>query len=450
MQPTPPDAGLPHHVRRTLALAGPMVLTRVGLVAMSTADVVVLGRAAAEELAAYVLGYAVYDSFIAVSVGLLLGVPVLVARETGAGRDAAAGLVWRRGLVLALALGGALALVLQGGVWVFRATGQEPALAEPAGRVVAILGLALPFLAAYYVSAAFLEALHRPGVAFAAVAAGNAVNLGLNLVLVFGLGPVPPLGAPGAAAATVATFALLAVGLGLYVRFAFRARRRYGVGATRAPGPAPGAFEQARIGFAAGAAFLLEAGAFTAMALLVGGLGALALAAHGVLFQFIAITFMVAYGIAGATQVRVGNAWGRGDPWGVRLAGWTGLGLAGFFTGAAALLYAAAPATLLRLFTDEPAVIAAALPAFVWMTLALVFDGGQTVMSNACRGRGDAWAPTALHFGSYWIVMVPGAWAFAYGLGHGLAGIYQGILAASLVSLAVLAARFAWLTRERR
>jgi Na+-driven multidrug efflux pump len=50
------------HVLRTLALAWPMILSRVGIVAMFAADVVVLGRAGATELADYVLGQAVNDS----------------------------------------------------------------------------------------------------------------------------------------------------------------------------------------------------------------------------------------------------------------------------------------------------------------------------------------------------------------------------------------------------
>lgn len=100
---------LDRHVRRTLLLAWPMILSRVGIVTMHTIDVIVLGRAGATELADYVLGQAVQDSLIAMVIGLLLGVPVLVARETGAGNDAAAGQIWRRGLGFALALGLALA-----------------------------------------------------------------------------------------------------------------------------------------------------------------------------------------------------------------------------------------------------------------------------------------------------------------------------------------------------
>jgi MATE family multidrug resistance protein len=445
MTPTAPDQiSLRRHVARTLVLAWPMILSRVGLVTMFTIDVVVLGRAGADELADYVLGQAIADSLVGMTIGLLIGVPVLVARETGAGNDAAAGRIWRRGLAFGVGLGLVLAAALQGAEALYLATGQAPDLAAGAAAVTRIVALALPCIAAYYVSAAFLEALHRPGVALVAILIANAANFALNLALVFGLGPIPPLGALGSAVATVLVFLGLALGMAAYVLRAFPERARYGL---VAPGVAPPFAAQARLGFAAGASFLLEAGAFTVVTLIVGRLGALALAAHGVLFQFLALTFMVAYGIAGATQVRVGNAWGRRDRRGVALAGWTGLALAALSTGAATAAFASFPRTAIGVFTSDAAVLAAAAPLMVWVALATVFDGGQSVMNNACRGRGDAWFPTLLHFGSYWLVMAPLAWALTFPLGQGLAGVYQAIAIASVVSLAALALRFRRLSR---
>jgi MATE family multidrug resistance protein len=442
------DNTLARHVRRTVRLAWPMVLSRVGIVATGAIDVIVLGRAGAGPLADYVLGQAIQDSLIAMTVGLLLGVPVLVARETGAGNPAACGAIWRRGLAFGLALGAALCAGLQFAEPVFLLTGQDPALAARAAAVTRVLAFALPGIALYYVSASFLEALHRPLVGLVAIAIGNALNLGLKVLLVFGWGPIPALGAVGCALATATTFAVLALGLALWVRFALPGRRRLGIGRP-SPGAAPPLAEQIRVGLASGGSFLFEASSFTVMTLFIGWLGALALAAHGVAFQFLALTFMIAFGIAGATQVRVGNAWGHGDARGMVLAGWSGLGLAAALTGLVALAVATRPGAFLALFTTDPAVAAAAAAVLPWVLLATVFDGGQSVMNNACRGRGDTWVPTALHFGSYWLVMVPAAWAFAFPGGQGLAGIYQGILLASVVALAVLAVRFRALSRGR-
>ena len=449
MTSTPTDANaIARHVRGTMLLALPMIASRVGVVGIHMVDVIVLGRAGAEPLADYVLGQAIQDSLIAMVIGLMLGVPVLVARETARGNEAAAGAIWRRGLVIGALIGLALTGGLQFAGRLFLLSGQEPALAARAGAVAATLAFAMPFVALFHVSAAFLEALHRPLTGTIAIVIGNLLNLGLNVLLVFGAGPIPALGAVGCALATVITFVLLATGLGLYVRLALPGRARYGIGVPL-DAPVPPGAEQARIGLFSGGSFLIEATAFAAMTFFVGWLGLLALAAHGVVFQYTAVTFMIAFGIAGATQVRVSNAWGAGSPRDVALAGWTGLGLASLCTLAAATLVALRPEGFVRVFTSDPEVIAAALPVLVWVLLATVFDGGQSVMNNACRGRGDTWVPTALHFGSYWLVMVPAAWVFVFPAGQGLSGIYQGILLASVVSVAVLALRFRRLSRER-
>ena len=446
MDATTPNHSIADHIRRTLVLAWPVMLARVGLVGLSAADVLVLGRAGTEDLADYTLGLSIYDSLLATLAGLTMGVGVLTARETGAGRGVVAGTIWRRGLIYGALVGGALALILQFSPQIFEALGQTPERAASAGSVTRLVALALPFVAIYFVTTTFLEALHAPKVGMIAVALANVSNLAFNIVFVFGLGPIPAMGAEGAAASTVLNSALLAAGLWLYTRHALPGRERFGIG--RRERSAPPAAEQRRIGYGAGMSYGFEAGAFVMMTLFVGWLGTVALAVQALVFQFLALTFMVAFGLATATQVRVGNAWGRGDARGMALAGWTGLGLATVCSGIAAVIYVLFPVPALRLFTDEPALLAAAAPVMLWMALAVIFDGNQSVMSHACRGRGDTWVPTALHLFSYWVVMVPAGWWFAIRQEGGVTGIYQGIVLASVVSVTVMGLRFRHLTRR--
>lgn len=442
------DGSFRRHVSRTLALALPIVMTRIGIIGLSTVDVLVLGRAGERHLADYVLGETVYGGLVAVMAGLVLGVPVLTARLVGEGREAATGAVWRHALLYGFLVGSAFTLLLLASPWLFSAGGYEAEAARRAGRVAAVIGFTMPFVAVYFVSASYLEAVQRPGPGFAAIALANLGNLGLNLLLVFGAGPVPAMGAVGCALATVINTALLAAGLSFYVRYRLPGREKFGIGRPE-PASALTAREQRRIGYSAGASYALEAGAFTALTLFVGYLGITALAAHGILFQFLAFTFMIAYGIAGATQVRVGNAWGRGDPLGMAMAGWSGLALAVAFTLPVCLVYLAFADVAIGLFTADAVVRSAAAPVLIWMILALLTDGGQTVMNSACRGRGDTWVPTLLHLASYWGVMVPGALVLVFPLGQGLAGIYQAILIASVFSFAALAMRFEMLRRRR-
>ncbi|MEM8571681.1 MAG: MATE family efflux transporter [Pseudomonadota bacterium] len=432
-----------YHVRRTLVLAWPMILSRVGLVTMSMIDVIVLGRAGAQELANYILGQAVYDSLVGMIVGLLLGVPVLVARETGAENPGATGTILRRGLVLALILGAVLWLPMQFSGYLYAFAGQSEALVAQAGRVTAILAYGLPCIGLYYVCAAYLEALERPIPGFVAIATANVLNLVFNVILVHGWGPIPALGAVGCALATVFTFGLAALGMLIYLRRDILRRRE-------TTSIVPPMREQTQIGLASGGAFLFEASSFAVLVLIIGQLGALALAAHGILFQFLALTFMIGFGIAGATQVRVGNAWGRNDWPGMARAGWTGLVLACLGTGAMTLLLGLNREIYVALFTDDAAVAAVALPVMIWAMLTPIFDGGQTVMNAACRGRGDTWFPTGLQFINYIVVLVPAAWLLAIPLGQGLAGVYQAIVLASILSVTLLGFRFHWLTRPQR
>nr|WP_281392752.1 MATE family efflux transporter [Roseospira goensis] len=431
-------------------------MARLGFMAFTSVDVIVLGRAGAEPLAEYVLGAAVVDGLLATLAGLLMGVPVLAAQADGAGARGGVGRIWRQGVAYGLVVGALLGVLLAlCAEPLFLLAGQDPDLAARAATVAAIMALGLPSLAVVLVGATFLEALSRPLPGMLAVLLANLSNLGLNIVLVFGWGPIPALGALGCALATAINALLLAVGISLYVRYGLRDRVHLGLAGDAAAGaplwsPAPwrGAGRLRGIGYAAGVAQGLEAGSFTVLTLLVGLLGSLALAVHGVMFQFVGLTFMIAFGLATATQVRVGNAVGRRDPRGVALAGWVGLGLSTVVTGAAAVAYLLWPEALLRVFTTDEAVLAAAVPVMLWAALALVCDGGQSVMNHACRGCGDTWTPTGLHVLSYWVVMVPVAALLALPLGQGVSGVFQAIALASVVSMAVLMVRFAVLARR--
>ena len=440
-------ATLRWHVRRTLTLAWPVILSRVGVLMMTTLDVVVVGRAGAQELAYYVLGYAIVDSLIAVMAGLQLGVPVLTARSIGAGNPHYAATIWRRGLIFSVGVGLAAALVVQAAPWFFAATGQEADLARGGGAVTALLAFSLPLVGLFLVSAMLLEALEKPFHATIAVAIANVVNLGLSIVFVFGFGPIPAMGAWGCALATVITSAGLGIGLACYVRFLLPGRERFGFGVPATAVSVAG-HEQRKIGYAGGASYGLEAAAFTGITVLAGLLGVIGLAAMGVLFQLFAFTFMISFGIAGATQVRVGNAWGRADARGMAQAGWAGFGLSLVFSALASLLFLLFPTFFIGLLTTDQQVVAATLPVMIWMVMALLADGGQSVLNHACRGRGDTWIPTLLHLISYWFVMLPLAWLFALRLDGGASGLYQAILISSLVSLIAMGSRFILLSRR--
>ena len=93
-------------------------------------------------------------------------------------------------------------------------------------------------------------------------------------------------------------------------------------------------------------------------------------------------------------------------------------------------------------YTTDLNLLALTTPLIAFSAFILVVDGGQNVMASALRGRGDTWVPTVLHVISYFVVMMPAAFYLTFSLEHGPMGLVEAIMAASVVSVSLLAARF--------
>src|SRR3546814_10939783 len=86
---------------------------------------------------------------------------------------------------------------------------------------------------------------------------------------------------------------------------------------------------------------------------MMGWLGTIPLAAHGIVLQLASIAFMIPLGLASAATVRVGVAFGRGDRRGLKRAGDTALAIAVAVAVAAAILFWTIPDWLIGLYLDE-------------------------------------------------------------------------------------------------
>lgn len=440
--------GLVRHVRDLAVLAAPVVVARSGIMVMGLVDTVMVGRFSAEELAYLGIGLAPITVLLLILTGLLMGTLVVTAGAFGSGDERGCGAVWRRSLAYALSLGTIAATICAFGEPLLRLLGQGDELAREGGAVVRVIGLGLPGAAVFLTTTFFLEGLRRPLPGMVMMIAANVVNAALNWIFVYGYLGLPAMGAVGSAWATTGVRLFLAAGLVGYV-WTMADARRYGVrDGARTPWTAWA--RQRRIGYAAATSIGVEGTAFSALNVFSGWLGVLPLAAFSIALNLITIVFMVAIGIGAATAVRVGMAHGRGDATEVAFAGWTGLGVAVVAMTMFAIVFALAPEALAAAYTTDPPLRAAAVPLIAISAWILIVDGGQGVMANALRGRGETWGPTLLHTTSYFVVMIPLGWVLAFPLNRGVLGLYEAILVASVISVSLLSARFAWLGRRDR
>ena len=432
-----------------LKLAGPVVLARLGIMTMGLTDAIIVGRYSATELGYHALGWAPTNVIITMVVGLLAGVQVMTARAVGGGRRGDAGAVLRRGIAYSLWIGlASTVFLLIVGPPFLRSIGLSQDLAEGATGPLLVFSLSLLPYAVSVAASFWLEGLSRPGPGVWAMWIANLVNLGLNLLLVPGTFGLPAMGAVGGGWATLGARVALCVFMLAYIA---RMAEATELGVFRRPIRDRAAeAEQRRIGFGAGLSNVFEVAAFNSLNIIAGWIGALAVAGWAIVLNVTAVIFMVPLGLATAAAVRVGSAYGAGDPAGERRATAVALGVTAVYGVLVGLVVLPLAGPIVGVYTHDAETLAMTVAGLALACLMFLPDALQVVAAQSLRARGDVWAPTVTHLASYVLLMAPLAWWLAIPMGLGLPGMIWAIIIASLVSCGLLLARTWMLNRRGR
>lgn len=430
-----------------LTLAWPVILSRVGIMMMGLVDVLVVSHFSTVELGYQALGWGPTAVVMTTAIGLVSGVQVMSSRHIGEGRPEATGGVFRRGLVFAFWFGMAAGgLLYFGGPPLLRASHFTPDLANGASKVLRVLAWSMPAQVILTAATFYLEALSRPRPATLAMWVCNGINLALNLVFVPGAFGLPAMGAAGAAWATFGSRGVLAIWLLIYI---VRMPDARALGLFNKPiDGGKAAWEQLKVGFGAALSFFVEVAAFNAMNFYASWIGGLAVAGWAIILNVLAIVFMAPLGVATATAVLVGRAYGAKDRRGVVRAGTLGFGLSVVILSVVAVVVFFGSELIAGAYTPDPLLLAVVAPGLAFCWLFFILDGLQVVGAQSLRARGDVWLPSATHTFSYVAVMVPLAWVLAFPLHMGLTGILWGMLIATAVAASLLIGRFMMLARR--
>lgn len=435
------------HALAMVRLALPIVFARAGWMFMSFVDLLMVGRFDTVELAYMSLASIMISVAYVTMMGMMLGTLVTTSNLFGQQRYGDLGAVWRRSIPYAFTLGSLILLATLFSEPILLIAGQDPNVARNAGEVMRVYGYGMPLGGLVFVTCQyFLEGIKRPIPAMVLMLVANLINVGLNWVLIYGHFGFDALGAVGSAWATTIIRIFLTVGLIIYI-FNMRDAEKYGV-RRRYRGGFKAWAEQRRIGYAAGLSFGIEHMGFVLLFMFAGMLGTLDLAAVTIVFNAFGLCFMVASGIASAAAVQVGIAYGEQSARGMALAGWTGFGLQLAVLFLPAVLMVTVPGSFARIYTDDPALIALAMPIYVLGGIALLMDTTQMLWSNVLRARHDKWFATLSHFACYMVIMVPLSWYCAFTLDHRGEGLFEALIIASVISVSLLTGRFVHLCNK--
>ncbi len=428
-----------------LKLATPIVAIQVGMMLMGVVDTIMVGQLSAEALAAVAIANIYYFGITVFGIGALFALDPIVAQALGANDSPAVQHGLQRGLLLSLILSVPIMALLLAVEPALRLA-QQPAEIVPiaAEYVYRVIPSVWPFYA-FVVLRQTLQAHQRTAPIVWTIVIANVVNAVLNYAWIFGELGLPALGVAGSAWATTVSrwlMAALLLALGWRVLSPYLARRVPELFALRP------LWRMLRIGVPIGGQMLLEVGVFGTIALFMGTLGVVQVAAHQVAINIASLTFMVPLGVSSAAAVLVGHAVGRGDHDAMRRATTGALLVGGGFMTLTAALLIGAPGPLAAIYTDDEAVLALTVVLLPLAGIFQVFDGLQVVALGLLRGLGDTCVPMIVNVIGFWVIGMPVSLWLGFGLDLGAVGLWWGLVAGLVMVAAFLLVRLGLRTRR--
>ena len=432
------------HAGPILRLGVPLVGSHLAQIAIHFTDTVMLGRYSVEALAGQVLGATLFFVIFIVGSGFAWAVMPMVARAEAEGDVTGLRRVTRMGLWASVVYGALVmpALILSEGM--FAALGQTPEAAAIAAEYLSIAGWAMIPMLLVMVLKSYLSALERTQVVLWVTVAAVGLNIVVNYLLIFGNWGVPEMGVAGAAVASLAVAVGSTLVLALY---ALRVRPRDALFA-RFWRPDWSALGQVgRVGLPIGLTSLAESSLFAASTIMMGWLGTIPLAAHGIVLEIASITFMIHMGLSNAATIRAGQAMGRRDGRELRRGALVAVLMSAAVAAVAIAAFLIWPEALVGLFLgtyvpDRDAVLATGAVLMLGAALFQFFDGAQIMALGLLRGVQDTTVPLILAVICYGLLGIPASYLMGFTLGLGGLGIWLGLTMGLVLASTCLLARF--------
>ncbi|WP_434744407.1 MATE family efflux transporter [Streptomyces sp. A-14] len=385
--PATPKNGRRRHDREIIALAVPAFGALVAEPLFVMVDSAVIGHLGTPQLAGLGIAAALLMTAVSIFVFLAYATTAAVARRVGAGDLPAAIRQGMDGIWLALLLGAAtVALAIPTAPWLVDVFGASDTAAPYAITYLRISILGIPAMLVVLAATGVLRGLQDTRTPLYVAIGGFTANAVLNVTLVYGAG----LGIAGSAWGTVIAQAGMATA---YLVVVIRGARKHG--ASLRP-DAAGIRASAR----AGVPLLIRTLSLRAVLMIATAvaarLGDVDIAAHQIILSLWSLTAFALDAIAIAGQAIIGRYLGAGDEKGAReacrrMVEW-GIGC-GIVLG---VLIVLARPLFIPLFTSDPSVKDALLPALLVVAVSQPIAGVVFVLDGVLMGAGDgrylAWA----------------------------------------------------------
>jgi len=413
--------------RKNLTLAVPVIFAQIGQVTVNLADNMMVGHVGTTELAAASFAINVFHIGMLFGLGITLGITPLVGQSFNARNPGMLGGWLRNGLLVHFIAAVLLGMMMSSVVFFMDRMGQRPEVVQASIPYYLIQVASLLPLLVFFSFKQFFEGVGNTKIAMVITIIANLLNIGLNYILIFGKLGFPALGLNGAGIATLISRLMMPF-IFVFIILKMRSFKVYLDAARKAR------FEIARmkrmisLGLSIGTQMVIEILAFSIGAIMLGWISKESLAGHQVAIGMAAMTYMISFGLASGTTIRVSHSFGEHNRDELKHAIFASLHIVIAFMSLMGISFVVLRNQFPLLFTSDPDVIRVAAGLLIVGAFFQIFDGVQVVLLGALRGMADVRIPMYIAFFCYIIVSLPISYLLAFTFHLGPPGVWIGFV----------------------
>ena len=435
------------HIRNSIFLAFPIMLSQLGHVVVGVVDSLMVGRLGTEELAAVSLSNSFFNFVLLFGIGLSYGITPLISSSKGENKKKSIGVVLYNGLLINFLFAIFLSFILIISKFILLELDQNKNVLELTFPYLDVIAISLIPLMIFQTFKQYIEGLGFTKQPMVISVVANVLNIVLNYLLIFGVGGFPRLEVLGAGYASLISRVFMMVCIIIYVLQAkkfnnfikqlnFLSIKRKIINKILG------------IGVPSGFQFVFEIGSFSIAAVMIGWFGAEALASHQIALNLASITYMIATGISASSMISLGYFYGKKNYADLKKSGYANFIIVSIMMGIFGVLFILFRKELPAFYIDDPDVIILASNLIIIAALFQIPDGIQSVGLGVLRGIRDTKVPTLVTFVAYWIIAIPLCYFLGVTKNYGPIGIWIGLMMGLWIAAIFHLLRFSYITKK--
>ncbi len=425
-----------------ILLSIPMVLEMIMESVFALVDIFFVSRLGSEAIATVGITESLMTIIYAISIGLSVGTTALVSRRIGEKKPEEAAV----SAVQAIFTGIAVSMIFSAvGIFfakdLLRLMGASESTVEMGYMYPTIMLGGNGIIMLLFIINAVFRSSGDAAISMRVLWFANILNIILDPLLIFGIGPFPEMGVQGAAIATnIGRGVAVLYQIYLLINGNYRVKVRFAQIVVKLGEMV----KLVKLSLGAIGQYLIATSSWVFLVWVVTGLGEEVVAGYTIAIRVLLFALLPSWGLANAAATLVGQNLGAKQPDRAERSAWV-VGIANMiFLGLVSILFIAIPEKFISFFIngmDEPVVMASGITCLRIISFGfLVYAMGQ-VMINSINGAGDTATPVWINFIAFWLLEIPLAYIFTNVLDLHINGVCYAILigeaAMTMIAIAI-------------